>query len=73
MESNFIETLRDCANALGDLLPHDHAYRSVLDRANRILDRYDLASSEQRTNDALRNLISVLPSDTQTSMMVFRR
>lgn len=72
MRDDLIETLRDCANALGELLPRDHAYRSVLDRANRLLDRHDQASSEQRAADALRDLMDALPTGTQTSLMAFR-
>jgi hypothetical protein len=34
--------LRDCANALGELLPREHAYRRILEQANRLLDRHDL-------------------------------
>jgi len=40
MRDNLIETLRDCANALGELLPRDHAYRKIVDQANRLLDRH---------------------------------
>ena len=72
MERNLIETLRDCANALGELLPRDHAYRSALDRANRLLNSHDQASMEQRTTDALRDLMDALPAGTQTAMMAFR-
>ena len=72
MRDNLIETLRDCANALGELLPRDHAYRKIVDQANRLLDRHDQASEEQRATDALRDLMSALPKSTQTSMTVFR-
>ena len=72
MRDNLIETLRDCANALGELLPRDHAYRKIVDQANRLLDRHDQASEEQRATDALRDLMSALPKSTQTSMTVFK-
>lgn len=72
MRDNLIETLRDCANALGELLPRDHAYRKIVDQANRLLDRHDQSSSEQRAADALRDLMDALPAGTQTSMMAFR-
>lgn len=55
MRDDLIETLRDCANALGELLPRDHAYRKIIDKANRLLDRHDQSSSEQRAADALRD------------------
>ena len=48
MRDNLIETLRDCANALGELLPRDHAYRKIVDQANRLLDRHDFARSYER-------------------------
>lgn len=67
-----IETLRDCANALGEILPRDHAYRKIVERANLLLDRHDQASEEQRAADALRDLMDALPAGTQTAMTVFR-
>lgn len=72
MRDDLIETLRDCANALGELLPSDHAYRKIVEQANRLLDRHDQASNEQRAADALRGLMGALPAGTQTSMMAFR-
>ncbi|NCC41662.1 MAG: hypothetical protein EOM21_20055 [Gammaproteobacteria bacterium] len=72
MRDDLIDTLRDCANALGEILPRDHTYRKIVDRANRRLDRHDGASHEQRVTDALRSLMDALPSGTQTSMTVFR-
>jgi 5-formyltetrahydrofolate cyclo-ligase len=72
MRDDLIETLRDCANALGELLPREHAYRRLMERANRLLDRHDQASEEQRAADALRDLMDALPAGTQTSMTVFR-
>lgn len=72
MRDDLIDTLRDCANALGEILPRDHAYRKFVERANRLLDRHDQSSSEQRAADALRRLMDVLPPGTQTSMTVFR-
>jgi len=72
MRDDLIETLRDCANALGELLPHDHAHRKVVDQANRLLDRHDQSSVEQRAADALRDLMNALPEGTQTSMTVFK-
>lgn len=53
MHDDMIETLRDCANALGELLPHDHAYRKIVEQANRLLDRHDEASNKQRTTDTM--------------------
>ncbi len=41
MRDDFVETLRDCANALGEILPRDHPYRKIVERANRLLDRHD--------------------------------
>lgn len=72
MRDDLIETLRDCANALGELLPRDHAYRKIVDKANRLLDRHDQSSSEQRAADALHDLMDALPVGTQTSMMAFQ-
>lgn len=72
MRDDLIETLRDCANALGELLPHDHAYRKIVVQANRLLDRRDQASPEQRAADALRDLLKARPSGTQTSVRTFR-
>jgi hypothetical protein len=72
MRDDLIDTLRDCANALGELLPRDHVYRKLVDRANRLLDRHDQSSSEQRAADALRDLIDALPPGTQTSMLAFQ-
>lgn len=72
MKHDLIETLRDCANALGELLPRDHAHRKLVERANRLLDRHDQSSSEQRAADALRDLMDALPAGTQTSMSTFR-
>ena len=72
MRDDLIDTLRDCANALGELLPRDHAHRKLVDQANRLLDRHDQSSPEQRAADALRRLMDALPSGTQTSMMAFR-
>ena len=72
MRDDLIETLRDCANALGELLPREHAYRRLMERANRLLDRHDQASEEQRAADALRDLMDALPAGTQTSMTAFR-
>jgi len=72
MRDDLIETLRDCANALGELLPREHAYRRLMERANRLLDRHDQASEDQRAADALRDLMDALPAGTQTSMTVFR-
>ncbi|MGC8703670.1 MAG: hypothetical protein ACP5RV_12190 [Thiomonas sp.] len=72
MRDDLIETLRDCANALGELLPREHAYRKIVDQANRLLDRHDQSSSEQRAADALRDLMDALPAGTQTSMMAFQ-
>lgn len=46
-----VETLRDCANALGELLPREHAYRRLLERANRLLDRHDLMLSAVPSTD----------------------
>lgn len=55
---DLIETLRDCANALGELLPRDHAYRKIIDKANRLLDRHEHShrSSEPLTDDEIRKL-----------------
>lgn len=72
MRDKLIETLRDCANALGELLPRDHAYRKIVDQANRLLDRHDQSSSEQRAADALHDLMGALPAGAQTFMMAFR-
>lgn len=72
MHGDLIETLRDCANALGELLPRDHAYRKIVEQANRLLDRHDQASNEQRAASALRDLMDALPAGTQTSMTAFR-
>jgi len=72
MRDDLIETLRDCANALGELLPRDHAYRKIVEQANRLLDRHDQSSLEQRAADALRDLMGALPAGTQTAMMAFR-
>lgn len=72
MRDGLIETLRDCTNALGEILPRDHAYRKILERANRLLDRHDQASSEQKATDALRSLMDALPAGTKTSMTVFQ-
>ena len=38
---DIIETLRDCANALDELLPRDHAYRKIVEQAIGLLDRHD--------------------------------
>jgi hypothetical protein len=67
MRDDLIDALRDCANALGELLPRDHAHRKLVDQANRLLDRHDQSSSEQRTADALRRLMDALPPGAQTS------
>lgn len=72
MRDDLIGTLRDCANALGELLPHDHAHRKIVDQANRLLDRHDQSSVEQRATDALHDLMNALPEGTQTSMTVFK-
>ena len=72
MRDDLIETLRDCANALGELLSREHAYRKIVDQANRLLDRHDQSSSEQRAADALHDLMDALPAGTQTSMMAFQ-
>ena len=72
MRDDLIETLHDCANALGELLPRNHAYRKIVDKANRLLDRHDQSSTEQRAADALRDLMDALPAGTQTSMTVFK-
>ena len=45
--------------------------REIIDKANRLLDRHDQSSSEQRAADALRDLMDALPAGMQTSMMVF--
>lgn len=73
MRDDLIETLRDCANELGELLPRNHAYRKIVDKANRLLHRHDQSSTEQRAADALRDLMDALPAGTQTSMTVFKR
>lgn len=70
MRDELIETLRDCANAFGEILPRDHAYRKIVERANLLLDRHDQASEEQRAADALRDLMDALPAGTQTAMTV---
>lgn len=54
MRDDLIETLRDCANALGELLPRDHAYRKIVDQANRLLGRHDQASEVSRRAGSLR-------------------
>ncbi len=72
MRDDLIETLRDCANALGEMLPRDHAYRKIVEQANRLLDRHDQSSSEQKAAYALRSLMDALPTGTQISMTVFR-
>lgn len=72
MHDDLINTLRDCANALGELLSSDHAYRKLVERANRVLDLHDQASPEQRATGALRDLIDALPSGAQTAMTLFR-
>lgn len=38
---DLIETLRDCADALSEILPRDHAYRKIVEQANRLLDRHE--------------------------------
>lgn len=45
MRDDPIETLRDCANALGELLPRDHSSRKIIEKANRLIDRHDHSSS----------------------------
>jgi hypothetical protein len=72
MRDDLIDTLRDCANALGELLPRDHVHRKLVDQANHLLDRHDQSSSEQRAADALRRLMDALPPGTQTSMLAFQ-
>ena len=72
MRDDIINNLRDCANALGELLPREHSYRKIVERANRLLDLHEQSSAEQRAADALRNLMDALPTGTQTSMTVFR-
>jgi len=66
MRDDLVDTLRDCANALGELLPRDHAHRKLVDQANRLLDRYDQSSPEQQAADALRLLMHSLPHGTQS-------
>jgi hypothetical protein len=72
MRDDLIDALRDCANTLGELLPRDHVYRKLVKQANRLLDRHDQSSSEQRVADALRDLIGALPPGTQMSMLAFQ-
>ncbi|MEW5891341.1 MAG: hypothetical protein AB1768_20450 [Pseudomonadota bacterium] len=72
MQDDLIGTLRDCANALGELLPRDHPYRKIVEQANRLLELHDGASDEQRATDALRSVMDALPPGTQTSMTAFR-
>lgn len=72
MRNELVSCLRDCANALGELLPADHAHRSSVDRANRLLSLHDERSAEQRAADALRDLTAALPAGTATSMSAFQ-
>lgn len=72
MRDDLIETLRDCANALGEVLPRAHAYRKIVEQANRLLDQHDHSSVEQRAADALRDLMGALPAGTHTATVAFR-
>lgn len=66
-----IETLIDCANALGELLPRDHPYRMIVERANRIIEGYDL--SIEKDAQRWRKVRDILTRDPCAHMGVQER